>query len=435
MGIFQLLRLVFVVFITCQFGAHGKAKVRYDGYQVIRMIPNSLDELEWLINYIESRNEIDVWKEPSKVGHPVDIMIPPRTTDSEDLVSLATDTGISTTVMIQDVQKLIDNEISSRSLPQRSMSTGFDYTTYHTYDEIEKWIDDIANQYSDLVSVDEVSSTYEGKIIRGIKIGSPSGNLKPMAYIQGGIHAREWISPATVMFMTYKLLDAYQKMDPLVTEMFNKIDWYIVPVLNADGYIYTWINDRNWRKNRRRAPGDACVGIDLNRNYAYEWGGKGASRSSCALTYRGPGPASEIEVIGITDFLKKRNEMTDINLYIDVHSYGMFWLYPWGYTDDTTVSQPDRERQYSLGMRANEAINATHGKSYLVGEAGASLYPASGGSDDWAYGELKIKYTYTIELRDEGQYGFMLPETEIEPTTEEIYAAMLVVGEQLLSEL
>lgn len=61
--------------------------------------------------------------------------------------------------------------------------------------------------------------------------------------------------------------------------------------------------------------------------------------------------------------------------------------------------------------------------------------PASGGSDDWAYGELGIKYTYAIELRDEGEYGFFLPENEIQPTTEEIYAAILVVGQQLLSEL
>ncbi len=34
---------------------------------------------------------------------------------------------------------------------------------------------------------------------------------------------------------------------------------------------------------------------------------------------------------------------------------------------------------------------------------------ATGGSDDWAKGVAGIKYSYTLELRDEGRYGFELP--------------------------
>jgi carboxypeptidase A4 len=56
------------------------------------------------------------------------------------------------------------------------------------------------------------------------------------------------------------------------------------------------------------------------------------------------------------------------------------------------------------------------GIQYKVGPSGSLLYPASGDSDDWAKGELKIKYAYTVELRDTGKDGFILPASQIEPT-------------------
>ena len=38
---------------------------------------------------------------------------------------------------------------------------------------------------------------------------------------------------------------------------------------------------------------------------------------------------------------------------------------------------------------------------------------ASGGSDDWAMGVAGIKYSYTFELRDTGNYGFLIPPNQI----------------------
>lgn len=56
-----------------------------------------------------------------------------------------------------------------------------------------------------------------------------------------------------------------------------------------------------------------------------------------------------------------------------------------------------------MGRRAAAAIAALGGPYYTVGPSGSTLYPASGGSDDWAKGTIKMKYTYTIELRDNGR--------------------------------
>ena len=60
-----------------------------------------------------------------------------------------------------------------------------------------------------------------------------------------GIHAREWISPAVVMYTVKMLTEELGDNSDLI----DNLDWYILPVLNPDGYAYTQV-DRLWRKTR-----------------------------------------------------------------------------------------------------------------------------------------------------------------------------------------
>lgn len=46
---------------------------------------------------------------------------------------------------------------------------------------------------------------------------------------------------------------------------------------------------------------------------------------------------------------------------------------------------------------------------------------------DWAKGVAGIKYSFIIELRDTGRFGFLLPETEIIPTASETFAGISAV--------
>lgn len=72
---------------------------------------------------------------------------------------------------------------------------------------------------------------------------------KPAIWIDGGIHAREWISPASVTFMLRQLVEVQNPDD---ADLLDKLDWYFLPVVNPDGYEFTRApgGDRLWRKTR-----------------------------------------------------------------------------------------------------------------------------------------------------------------------------------------
>jgi carboxypeptidase A4 len=83
----------------------------------------------------------------------------------------------------------------------------------------------------------------------------------------------------------------------------DNLDFYIVPVVNPDGYEYTHSGMRLWRKNRKDPQLGRCAGTDLNRNFGYKWGGAGSSKDRCQEIYAGSAPFSEPETQAIRDFV------------------------------------------------------------------------------------------------------------------------------------
>lgn len=72
-------------------------------------------------------------------------------------------------------------------------------------------------------------------------------------------------------------------------------------------------------------------------------------------------------------------------------------------------------------------------QNYKVGPSGSLLYPAAGAADDYAK-SIGIKYTYTVELRDEGNYGFVLPARFIPLAGQEAQTFVFTVA-QAVAEL
>lgn len=113
-------------------------------------------------------------------------------------------------------------------------------------------------------------------------------------------------------------------------------------------------------------------------------------------------------------------------MYLSFHSYGPYFLYPWGYIE----SAPENgDVQQAVADAAASAINAYNSSTtYTVGPASLTLYPNSGSSRDWAHGELGIPLSYTVELPGRG-YGFLLPIEHVPSVVGETFEGVKVFAE------
>lgn len=388
---------------------------------------------EWFAGH-----DADVWSDHTFAGaegRAVDVAI--NVTAAGRLASL----GLSYRELIADVCELITAERLrienyTRSVAARgTTSADSDQPSASFADEYQP-LEEIHRQLQALAAlhgaefIASIAESYEGRTIPVIRFGGTRSGSTKTFWIQGGIHAREWISPATVMFITEQLLTSN---DPKVRAVVDEIQFVVAPVVNPDGYAYTWTNSRLWRKNRR--PDGLCSGVDLNRNWGERWGECGASTNPCSDTYRGPSAMSEPESAGIGNFVVgniRRNR--DIVAAIDFHAYGELILRPYGWALPSEATPETDPETAALASKMQTAIAATHGRRY-TSEHAAELYCASGGADDWFFANAtkrSVAGGFCIELRDTGRHGFLLPADQIIPTGEENFEAVMVIAESLL---
>ncbi|XP_042908643.1 carboxypeptidase B isoform X2 [Parasteatoda tepidariorum] len=337
---------------------------------------------------------------------------------------------IPRTIMMFDVERYIIKEKIEMSAP--SFLIGRDsnafFTNYKGLNEIFKFLEDTVAMNPNIAEIISIGVSTEGNDLKVIKIGSKSNSTKPAIWINGGIHAREWISPATVSFIAHSLVIEYDNHDD-VKEMVDYFDWYLLPVSNPDGYVYSHTFNRMWRKSRTRAQ-IFCRGVDLNRNFGFHWREGGSSARPCSDTFAGSRAFSEPETKAISDYILKQNKR--FVAFLDIHSYSQLWLTPWGWTNSLPNDYDD---MIEVANEATKALYDVYGTKYRTGSSTNVLYVATGGSDDWAYGIAGIKYSYTIELRDTGRYGFMLPSEQIIPTGEETWAGIKAMARAIQKKL
>ncbi|CAH0385673.1 unnamed protein product [Bemisia tabaci] len=295
------------------------------------------------------------------------------------------------------------------------------FTKYNTELEISRYLDQLARSHPEVVTVFPLGRSVEGRVIKGVRVSSGGGGLKPAILLEGGIHAREWISPAVVLYVLDQLVTNRHRNAHLI----NATDWYFVPLLNPDGYVYSMSRDRMWRKNRAktwRHQNTVCSGVDLNRNFGLDHAQFAAlNYDPCSGIYRGPAPFSEPESRALRDFIMA-NRM-QIKIYLSFHSFGNYILYPWGHQGAKPFDWQSLER---LAMKASEAISRNSGAKYRVGSSSAMLGAAAGGSTDWVKGYAGIQYAYTIELPGGGKWGFDLPEKDIMSVSSDVFEAVKV---------
>ncbi|CAG2111417.1 unnamed protein product, partial [Medioppia subpectinata] len=147
--------------------------------------------------------------------------------------------------------------------------------------------------------------------------------------------------------------------------LLNQYQFVIVPTINPDGYEFTWTEDSWDTKHfcQHKSSNDSC-------NYDIACGKK---------------PFSAQETKALSNYLTQISHK--MIAYFAFHSYGQIWTYPYSYTD----CQPN---------------------------------VSSGISNDWVYDKLGVRINFAVELRDLGQYHFLLPGWQIKPTAEEVWAGI-----------
>ncbi|KAG9082605.1 putative metallocarboxypeptidase ecm14, partial [Ceratobasidium sp. 370] len=262
--------------------------------------------------------------------------------------------------------------------------------------------------------------------------------LKDRVVIQGAQHAREWIATSTALYLAHALVAPKNEtgslrhlLDQNASRLIRAADFTIIPVPNPDGYAYTWSTDRLWYKNRMDVlPGtntpklDDCKGIDMNRNWGYEWNSSSPNVTvgpddPCSHWYPGAYPFQAPEVTAIANYIRRTPK---IRAFVDLRSYGQKLMYPYSFSCDQIP--PHAEDIIEAALGATKALRETHNVPYTSGASCELLYPAPGNIIDWMYGDAKVKYSYSLMLRDTGTYGFMLPPRWIQPVGEETAAAV-----------
>ncbi len=400
----------------CLSAAGDDDRVRYDDHTVARIEVDSMRDLRTLLALGG-----DIWSESIGVGS-IDVMLP------TDRIPVLDRAGLDHTILIESVQPLLDAErLRLEAAGEGGVAGGGFFDDYRTGDDLLAFYDALAAARPDLVTSRVIGTSIEGRPIRAFTICGGDPASVPAIYVNTGAHAREWIGPATIAFVADALVNGHDA-DPRITTLVDGLCWHIVPLANPDGYEHTWSVNRLWRKTRRNN-GDGTFGVDWNRNFAAGWGGPGSSGATGNDTYRGTAPFSEPETQATRDDVLAQ---PNVAIFLDVHSYSQLVLWPYGYTSGEPAGEAG-EIHRAIGEGMADAILSVHGSSFAPQPA-FDLYLASGTSLDWAWDDAGV-FGFTYELRDTGQFGFILPPDQIVPSGEEILESLLWTGEQVIGAI
>ncbi|KAJ3268997.1 Carboxypeptidase A4 [Terramyces sp. JEL0728] len=277
-------------------------KKKYEG-KVYRFEIDTKSQQQLLSNLVDQYH-LDLWTE-NTIGM-VDVRVP-KSLDNE-IKSKAI--GIKSRIYIDDVQKRVDEEAKYSIDNMLKFKDDFtlseerifsDYQDTLVYQSFLETLPDSEKIY--------LGKTFLGAEINGVKFGTGDKNI----VFHGGIHAREWIGPATVVY-----------------------------IANA-----------------------ISKGTDPNRNFPFAWSKPGASGDPCSDAFYGPSPGSSKEVQAITNYIRS---LSNVVSYIDFHAYSQLFMFPFGH--DCNYKNKDEKDLMNASNAAVKAIKSVNGLRFKNGELG-----------------------------------------------------------------
>ncbi|XP_012288601.2 carboxypeptidase B [Orussus abietinus] len=411
------LLLVVIAAVSLARGIDAENVPSIHGMQYLIVIPDTVEKMSFVQEH-ERLPGFDFLEIKKRVNSPVKVLV---TADHAKSFKSALDAyEIEYTVILDDlnaVRGLLNQDQALKlSLINRPTSKTYSFDFFPRYNQIVQHLKYLAQKHEHVTLI-EIGKSYENRSIYGVKISS-SATPKPIVLIDAGIHAREWIAPTTALYTITQLAE-----NKTNSNLYKNVDWFIIPSLNPDGYEFSHTDYRMWRKTRSVNNFSSCYGVDANRNFGLKWMTVGASSNPCSDTYAGPKPFSEPETQALRDFALSKKGL--VKAYLTLHSYGQYFLHPWGYTSDLPENAPTLRYVAENAAKALKSVSGTH---YVIGSSTNVLYAAAGGSDDWAMGVAGADVSYTIELPGGGIFGFNPPPNRILPVGIETFEAIKSIG-------
>ncbi|KAK0609691.1 zinc carboxypeptidase [Bombardia bombarda] len=395
-------------------------KVSYDGYRAFRIsthndaaaVSKKIAGLDFVPFNLDTKDHMDLAVAPKDVA------------TFEAL-------GLETSILNKDLGADIAEEAKFAPYETTTIGTAAVpaiswFNSYHAYADHQTFLNDLQGAFpanSELISA---GTSGGGRPLYGIHIwGSGGKGSKPAVYFHGTVHAREWISTMVVEYLTYQLLTQYST-NTTVKAIVDSYDFYILPIINPDGFVYTQTTNRLWRKNRLTRSGTSCVGTDMNRNWPYNWAlTGGASTDPCSETYKGVAAGDTAEIRALVALTTTIRAAQGIKLFIDWHSYGQYILTPFGYSCTARPTNQARQTTLSSGLAARIALS--YGTRFTYGPSCSTLYATTGSSPDYMHAVATAEFAWTIELRPSSgtSNGFVLAASSILPAAIEQWQGML----------
>ena len=276
---------------------------------------------------------------------------------------------------------------------------------YRTIAQLDAAIDSLANTKPDLCTRVALHNSVEGRPIFALRLRAGGGTNRRGILIVGGMHARELMNPDAIIELAFDLAQAYTNESGLayggaqwsaidVKIMMETLDIWMLPCANPDGrhHVMKPGGQWDWRMNRRDNPNTLCDGVDLNRNCDFMWRVIGPTTvcDPCSSTqgFVGSLPFSEPESNNIHLLCDTHR----IDVFVDVHSFSEFVLFPWGHAP-TQTTQPlpnftsllmgfcrsldppghqefmpptDQLKYQTVATRIADAIRAVRGRNYVL---------------------------------------------------------------------
>ncbi len=325
---------------------------------------------------------------------------------SEEEIARIKEAGFTCDILIEDVSSYYANPnrqpealafAKSQNCEDGSFNWGYETPEhyqdgsmggYFTWQEMIDILDQMRAEYPQLISAKQIAGTsHENRPIYWVRVSdNPDADEEEPEILYTALHhAREPNSLSQMIFFLWYLLENYDS-DPEVQYIVNNTEMYFIPCVNPDGYVYNETTHPEggglWRKNRWVNPDNGNTdGVDLNRNYGYNWGYDeyGSSGDPESNVFRGTAAFSEPE----TQAVRALANQHQFQIALNYHTYGNLLIHPWGYND-----QPTAEDAIFKGF----GKIMTQDNNYLVGTGVETVgYIVNGDSDDWMYGEQTEK--------------------------------------------